>query len=387
MKQTVSVKKLIPLKILIMIKIIKNIFVLTLLLIGFQVNAQDVIWLSNTPPAYMSERVKTSGMHRLSTLKSGKRPDKSKRDKQKDKSKYQKPSADSTKSNDKKVQRSVAKSYRPATKYVQWLRKGSSVQNAQYICLNDSADYDLSLMSPEGRSVAIEMVKDKACYVKFELNEEGYYNAYLISKTPMGDTLHVNIAKAELLSHSCRNGHHKKLEARPVRTYPEITDFELIRLRKSYDNYHYFSSSGDDETYKVLFEEKPLTGVKLTINTEKGWSKTIYTNDKGEANVQFIQDYFSEWQELNRRKIYYYMLEADYTLKKETTYKGKSFGYIRYTLTMSDGYHPARTMYASMVWGLIVFLVVLVVSIIGVFIYKERRKRPYKEIKFDETSK
>ena len=351
--------------------------------------AQETIWLSNTPPKSMEKQVKTNGMHRLSILETEKRSARPKSGGKKVKSEYGKATKDSTnkrstKSEDKKNKRSYGP---PPKKYIQWLRKGSSITDAEYICLNDSTNYQLTLMSPEGKKEGIELVKNKTCYAKFELNEEGYYNAYLIIKKDLGDTLHINIAKAELLNHSCRNGHHKKLEARPVNYYPEITDFEIIRERNPHEDYHYFTSSGNMETYKAIFEGKPLAGVKVKINTEKGWSKTQYTNENGELSTEYIQDYFSNWQELNTREIYYYMLEADYTVKKDINYKGKDYGYIQYSLTMSDGYRPARTMYSSMVWGLVVFLITMIVSIAGIFIYKERRKRPYKEIKFNESDK
>ena len=350
--------------------------------------AQEAVWFSNTPPASMEKSVKTNGMHRLSTLETKRRDARPKSGNKKPKSEYNKVTKDSTKKRDAKNAGEKSKrSYGPPPKkYIQWLRKGSSVNDAKYICLTDSTDYQLTLMSPEGEKEDIELVKNKTCYAKFELNEEGYYNAYLIIKKDLGDTLHINIAKAELLNHSCRNGHHKKLEARPVNYYPEITDFEMIRQRNPHEDYHYFTSSGDTETYKAFFEGKPLAGVKVKLNTEKGWSKTLFTNENGELNAEFIQDYFSKWRELNKREIYYYMLEADYTLKKDIHYKGKDYAYIHYTLTMSDGYHPSRTMYASMVWGLIVFLITMVVSIAGIYIYKERRKRPYKEIKFNESN-
>ncbi len=363
-------------------------FLISLFLIQ-PVVAQETVWLSNTPPKSMEKEVKTSGMHRLSTLETKKRGDRTKSGSENAKSEYRGATKDSTKKRDpKSINKKSKGSYRPAPpKYIQWLRKGSSVTDAEYICLSDSTDFQMTLMSPEGKKEGIELVKNKACYAKFELNEEGYYNAYLIIKKDLGDTLHINIAKAELLNHSCRNGHHKKLEARPVNYYPEITDFEIIRQRNPHEDYHYFTSSGKTETYKALFEGKPLTGVKVKINTEKGWSNTQFTNEKGELNTEFIQDYFSQWQELNTREIYYYMLEADYTLKKDIHYNGKDYAYIHYTLTMSDGYHPSRTMYSSMVWGLVVFLTVMIASVIGIFIYKERRKRPYKEIKFNESNK
>ncbi len=357
-------------------KIIKKIILLTFFLLGFHLKAQEPIWISNTPPPSMEEVVKTSGMHRLSALDSkkikGKPENKNKTDTLK-------------KGGDKKVSKREKKSYRPSTKYIQWIRKGNSVKDAAYICLDKDIDYTMHLFSPTGKKESINLIKGQACYAKFEMNDEGYYNAYLIIKKVKGDTLYINIAKAELLNHSCRNGHHKKLEARPVNTYPKVSKFEVYRKRQPYEDFHYFTFSGGDETFKVIYLGKPVSGVKVKINTEKGWSKTMLSDENGEINTKFIQDYFSEWKELEHRKIFYYMLEAEYTIKKDINYKGKDYGYIHYTLTMSDGYRPSKTMYSSMVWGLIVFVITLVVSIGGIFIYKERRKKPYKEITFKES--
>ncbi len=370
-------------------KILQNVTFIVFLLFGLQAISQETIWLSNSPPDAMKKEVKASGMHRYSSLISKKRGGKTKGDSKTKKSKYQKNATDSTSKKDQKSEKKKGESSykRPSTKYAHWLREGSSIKDSKYVSLADSTDYQLIMMSPEGKSESIELVKDKASYAKFELNEEGYHNAYLIIKKGLGDTLHINISKAELLSHSCRNGHHKKLEARPVRYYPEISEFEVIRQRHPYEDYHFFTSSGDTETFKTILDGEALEGVKVTINTEKGWSRTLMTDKNGEINTEFIQDYFSNWKELNTRKIYYYMLQADYTLKKDIHYNGKDYKYIHYTVTMSDGYRPSKTMYTSMFWGLIIFLITTLVSVIGVFIYKERRKRPYKEVRFNESNK
>ncbi len=358
----------------------KTVFILIIFSIVLtKVQAQEVIWLSNTPPDFMKKQVKSSGMHRWSAIKQ----DRNNNQYTNKKKNYKKSDKDSskTRANNKANRRQY---YGGSTKYVQWIRQGSSVTNASYICLNDSTDYTITLMSPVSKKEPIELIKEKTCYLKFEMNEEGYYNAYLIIKKPVGDTLFINIAKAELLNHSCRNGHHKKLEARPVMHYPKITDFEIVRKRHPYEDFHYFSASGAEEKYQALFKGEAVEGAKITVNTQKGWSNTVYSDKDGIVDIQFIQDYFSNWQELNKRKIHYYLLEAEYTVKKDIEYKGSTYHYISYKCTMSDGYRPARTMYASMVWGLIVFLTVTIVSIAGIFIYKERRKKPYKELKFDE---
>ncbi len=355
---------------------------LAVFIISGRLYAQETIWLSNIPPDYLVNEVKPNGMHRLSSVQI--KENKSKEDEKQNKKKraYREDTMAKQYGGKKGGRRNYG-----GSSIVHWIRKGNSVKESQYVCLTDSDDYKLALMSPSGENANIEIGIDKGCYVKFGLKDEGYYNAYLIKKTPLGDTLHVNIAKVELLNHSCRNGHSKKLESRPVNYYPEITDFEVIRLRKPHSDFHYFTSSGEEVKYKAIFEGKAVENVKITINTEKGWSKILASDANGELSYQFIQDYFTKWQELNSRTIYYYLLKAEYTLEIDNSYKGQNYKYIYYTFTMSDGYRPARTMYASMVWGLVVFLTIFIISIAGVFIYKERRKKPYKEISFDESNK
>ncbi|MEN8188013.1 MAG: hypothetical protein ABFR05_12865, partial [Bacteroidota bacterium] len=165
-------------------KVIKNTIFICFLLFGFQINAQDAIWLSNTPPKSMEKSVETYGMHRLSVLKAKRRGGKSNSRGDKERSGYNKTVKDSAKKGDRKsTDKKGKKPYRPTPKkYIQWLRKGSSVRDAKYTCLDEKSDYDLTLMSPEGKEEDVEVVKDSICYAKFELNEEGYYNAYLIIK-------------------------------------------------------------------------------------------------------------------------------------------------------------------------------------------------------------
>jgi len=321
--------------------------------------AQEPVWLSNQAPRKLKKKFKTSGMHRYCALR---------------------------KKGDDKEGRNRHGSWGKGTDYVQWIRKGASIERAQYVCPCKNEDYSLVLKDPMGKDQKIELIQeDSVCYVKFKLNQEGRYNAYYITQTPSDDALNINVAKAELISHSCRNGHYKKIDNRPVKFYPEVTDFEIIRIRKSGETLHHFTTSGTDEAFQVLYKGKPLSGVPVKIYTQKGWVNTKKTDKDGKVHIDFIQDYFSKLQELDRRKVYYYMVEADYTANDSITYKGQTYPKIHYTATMSDGYRPWRLMYSSKVWGLIIFLAVFVITSIGVFVYKERRKRPYKEITFDES--
>jgi len=339
-------------------KTFKPLAYLLLVLVSYQLQAQEPVWLSNQPPRKLKKKYKTSGMHRYCAIRE---------------------------KGDDRDGRNRHGSWSNDTDYVQWIRKGASVERAKYICPGENEDYTLVLKDPLGKDQKIEIGKDSVCYLKFKLNQEGRFNAYYITKIPSEDALNINVAKAELISHSCRNGHDKAIANRPVKFYPEITDFEIIRIRKSDETLHHFTTSGTDETFQVLYKGKPLAGVPVKIYTQKGWVNTKKTNKEGKVHINFIQDYFSKMQELDRRRVYYYMVEADYTVNDSITYKGQTYPKIHYTTTISDGYRPWRLMYSSKVWGLIIFLAIFVITSIGVFVYKERRKRPYKEITFDES--
>ena len=129
---------------------------------------------------------------------------------------------------------------------------------------------------------------------------------------------------------------------------------------------------------------KPVEGANLTLVNQKSWSKTLKTNKEGNSTFQFIQDYFSSWQELNNREIYNYLLYGEITLPTQGNYEGKAYSYTHYTTSLSDGYRPAKTMYMSMFWAFAVFIITTIITVSGVFIYRFKRQRIYKEIKLDE---
>ncbi len=336
----------------------KTILLSIVILWSIEIYSQEPIWLSNQPPKEISRKYKYSGMHRYCAIRQ---------------------------KTDDANGRNRHGTWGKSTDYVQWLRKGKSVAHSQYYLPSKNTEVDIKLKDPFGKGAKIELIKDSLAYIKFQLEDEGRYNAYVIIKEPVNqDTLLINIAKAELYSHSCRNGHSKKIINRPVKYYPDITDFEIIRIRKSDESLHHYTSSGDNEIFQVLYKGEPLKNVSVKIYTQKAWNKTLKTDKNGQVNIDFIQDYFSKIQELNRRKTYYYLVQADLMVEDSIQYQGKTYHNIHYITTVSDGYRPWRMMYKSKLWGLIIFFIVLVLSIIGIFIYKERRKRPYKEIVFNE---
>ncbi len=316
---------------------------LLLFLSAQQVFSQEILWFSNTPPP--SEKgIRPVGMHRYSGKK-GKRG---------------------------------------SSNIMQWLRRGDNLLESEYVHLADSNSYEFHLFSPEHKDGTGKFINSKNAFLSFPSKGEGYFNAYLIHKKISNDTLYIQVAKADMLNHSCRNGHKNVRTKIGPYTYPNIIPAEVVRLRDSRENFHYFAKSGDVVDYKMILNGKPVENASITYITQTNWRNTQKTNSEGIAQFQLIQDYFTNWQELNNRKVYYYLVVAQFTLAEKGEYQGQHYNYIHYTSTMSDGYRPASTMYKSMFWAFVIFIVTLILSIAGIFIYRIRRNKVYKEVHFDE---
>ena len=314
-----------------------------ILFLFFQtLGAQNNIWFSNKPPPD-DKRSSPSGMHGLSSVK-GKRG---------------------------------------TSSVVQYLRQGTHPIMANYIQLTDTDKFDFHLYSPTGNDSVGQF---KGSYLIYASKEEGYYNGYLILKHVSNDTLYVNIAKAEMLNHSCRNGHINVQKLKVPDIYPETIPAEIIRKRTLSENYHYFASSGDEIDYQFLINGVPFEGGRLIFNTQTGWQKVLITDENGISTFQILQDYFSPWQELNNRKVYDYVIFGEMIIPEKGNYKGHNYSYINYTTSLSDGYRPAKTMYMSMFWALVVFMITVIISVVGIFIYKLNRNKTYKEVRFDEKN-
>ena len=308
------------------------------------VAADNNIWFSNKPPAD-DKKSAPSGMHGLSSIK-GKRGKSS---------------------------------------VVQWLRQGTHPITSNYIQVSDTGNFEFYFYSPAGQKAEGQFLTiGQSSILTYPSNEEGYYNAYLILKQVSNDTLYVNIAKAEMLNHSCRNGHKNVRKKIGPNVFPETIPTEIVRKRNSSENFHYFASSGDKIDYQFLLDGKPVENARLSFNTQTGWQKILFTDESGISTFQILQDYFSSWQELNNRKVYDYVIFGEITLPETGNYNGEDYSFIHYTTSLSDGYRPARTMYMSMFWASVVFMITVIISVTGIFIYKLNRNKIYKEVRFDE---
>jgi len=78
------------------------------------------------------------------------------------------------------------------------------------------------------------------------------------------------------------------------------------------------------------------------------------------------------------------MVTAEYEADLKGSYQNKSYDRTSYIATLPWKYSPSRQDYSSYSFGLLIGSLSLTVSGIGVYAYRERRKKPYKRITFDE---
>ena len=214
----------------------------------------------------------------------------------------------------------------------------------------------------------------------------GANSVYVVEQGIEENTLLVRAAKWITMHHSCGWGHDNKFD--DTRTNPQALEtipFEII-IDKLWDpNYHASVKSGDQLLVTVVSYGKPVPGAKVTLKTEKGWIKQMMTDENGTATLQLIRDYYpSSWQNFHRNYRANFLVTAEYEADLKGNYRDQPYNRISYITTLPWKYSPSRQDYSSYTFGLLIGALSLTVSSVGVYAYRERRKKPYKRISFDE---
>ncbi len=221
----------------------------------------------------------------------------------------------------------------------------------------------------DGNQIEPKISKKKGCTkITIKVPNNGYYNLYYVSKK---DTV-LNVAKYEYkrFSHGSDEKFSKeKIEPRVLSS----VGFEIVRLRGNEDSFYYRLSSGDEVKFLVLKDNNPLKGARVTFKTQFGWQKTTRTDQDGIAKIKLIQDYNPDIEKFNKRFREKFILTATYK-DKEKFYKAS------YTGT----FMPSRDSYASYKYALFIAILLLIVMSAGVFLYRYRVQKPFREVKFDE---
>lgn len=266
-----------------------------------------------------------------------------------------------------------------------WLRLGDSPQEAGYVQQVASLS-PLLLLNTDGNlsEQRVSRDKDHGLYkVEFPMPKEGFYNAYLTHQWLNEGTRLVHIAKAEVLKHSCREGHDNVQEKMPPR-YSERIPLEIVRERLPKENFHTLLGHGDTASFLVLHNGKPQPGANVTLTTSQGWSKLAVSDSEGRVRYTMIRDYYPAWEAFNKRQAQPYLVSAVYTQPETGELDGQPFQRTVYRSSYAGNYYPSPRDYESYAYGLSFGLLALLLTGIGIYLYRRCRQRPYREVQFDD---
>lgn len=264
-----------------------------------------------------------------------------------------------------------------------WLNAGSNPKTARPATAEESA----LVQGPDGKTREIAVEPHGGPYnVKFPVPAQGCYNVYFSRRALEQDTLNVTLAKAEVASASMGHSMPKDEAARLVMPRTEArVPVEIVRERKDKETLFTRLNYGDEIVFHVLRAGKPVQNARVTFTSGQGWSNSVQSDEDGRAAFTLIRDYYpDDWSLFDKRHRETYLVSASFTTPEAGEYQGGKYASARYTATLSGAYYPGMADYESYSSGLMVGTAGLLFTGSSVWLYRRRRVKPYKEVKFDE---
>ncbi len=265
------------------------------------------------------------------------------------------------------------------------LKRGSDPATAQVTKLEHGAA-SLQILGADGKrweTPFIEMGKN-GVRAKVELENMGFYNAYLLQKSAHAGVLDVQVAQAELLKGGMG---HAATSVDPELFKPTLDDaapIQLVREHAPDEKLMTSIHSGEKAAFLVRSYGKPVAGARVSLATQQGWRKTLTTDETGRVEFQLIRDYFPNWSDFNRSQAGVFLVWAQMETPEAGVYDGQSYSTTRYQTSMTARYYPSPYDYRSQATALAIVLFVAAFGGFGVWFYRQRRRTPFKEIVFDE---
>ncbi len=271
--------------------------------------------------------------------------------------------------------------HRPKPVRTYWLNTCGITENAEAFVMRPEGEYERVPIDRKGHDVSVS--------INTPLGEGPAHGAncvYLIDRYVDKKNLVMNTAKWLTIHHNCGWGHDHRFnpERRHLHKFDQAP-LEILVDNLWDKNFHSTVMSGDMITFRVFSFGKPAGRACVLVESEKGWQKEVLTNDEGIGAIQMIRDYYpASWRTFNRSKPGRLKLTARYETEETGLFEGEVYDHVRMSATFAWRYFPARQEYVSYTNGLLIAFVALVFSGFGVFYFRERRKKPYREIRFDE---
>lgn len=248
-------------------------------------------------------------------------------------------------------------------------------------CLG-TIDAELYLLDADLNKTKVTASKKEGCNsVSFEMPNNGYYNLFYINKATQDNTLYVTTAKYEFMRFNHSNDAIYDKEKMDAHTIKE-TPFDILRVRDEDETFYHNLYSSENLRVQAVLNSKPIEGANITLLTKTGWSKSLKTDKDGIATFTLLEDYFPEWNKFDKRHKSEFLLSSSY----EQDINNSSDGYkkIVYNATYPSYYYPDNSQYRSYAYGLSAALITIIVCAFAIYMYRQRRQNPFKEISFNE---
>lgn len=214
----------------------------------------------------------------------------------------------------------------------------------------------------------------------------GANNLYAFDKQVVDETLIVRNAKWVTIHHSCGWGHGLKFtEERQVSQSLKTVPLEIVVDDLWDTNFHSTVMSGDEISLRVLLYGEPAARARVTILSEKGWQKTIMTDEQGRASFQLVRDYYPEgWSKFHRTEKGEIKFTANLRNNESGDLGGQVFSSAKYNATFTWRYYPARREYTSLLVGLLIAVFGAGLTGAGFFFYRQKRWTGLKRLAWNE---
>lgn len=268
-----------------------------------------------------------------------------------------------------------------------WLRAGDEPRKSGFAGADAAAPPELLLVAPQGKPEGepLPPTGDGGRHLAFPMPVQGFYRLYVTQRKLVGDTLQVSVAKAEVANFTHDGDEDERTRALTVGRVLESAPLEIVRERQPDEKFFFRLRSGDEQAFVVLRQGLPLADARVRFVSQEGWSKAAVSDAAGRVSFQVVRDYFPSWPEFNKRFKATYLLIAEADAAESGRYRDQPYGNVRYRATLAGSYYPSPDDYRSYAWGLGIGLLLVLLGGTAVYLYRRRRVRPFREVRFDET--
>lgn len=270
-----------------------------------------------------------------------------------------------------------------STKHL-WLRVGADPMRAP-VAGPEYITSSLKVIGADGSNWSeIPDNSDGRYHVEVPLNEMGFYNAYLTKCSVESGALVASVAKAELLKGTCCKKGVDPLQEKAVSD--DSQPIELVRDHMPDEKLFTRLVSGDKLKFTVNSFGEPLPGAQVTVKTQQGWQKTLTTGQDGRVEFTMIRDYFPDWEKFYRLNKQTFLIVAEADVAKAGIWQGQAYWSAKLKTSLAGKYSPSPYDYRSYAFGLGISIGVILFLGTAIYLYRRRRVKPFKEIRFHESA-